>query len=205
MNKVETIKLAILTSSNKARHDRSYGNCVAGVTSSGKWIRLVSDAAGDSIATNEAKQIPLCKVIEAEIEYVPLTYQTENAVLAKLCGTTQDDVKQYVQAIQPVKEAGIFGTKSNQLTKYEMQYSRGTLRLIHVEDLTTYRHENEKCKAKFNYQGQEYTEISMTAPNWYAAEGTERKIGNAAVIVSLPNDQPFRKFIAAIYNKSEMG
>jgi hypothetical protein len=197
MSKKETIKLAVLTCSNKARHDGSHGSCVAGVTSSGKWIRLVSDADGDSIPEDDAEQM-LYKVVEAEIEHAPLTYQTENAVLLNY-SVTQDDVNPYIQNINTVNEFGIFGNKLNQLTEFEMRRNQGTLRLVVVEDLTTYRLESGNCKAKFKYQGYEYNEIAMTDPEWYAAKGTERKIGKAHIIVSLPDSPAFNKFVAAIY------
>jgi hypothetical protein len=197
MRKKEILKLAILTKSNKARRDGSFGSCVAGVTASGEWIRLVSDIDGDSISENCFGQISLPKVIETEVERVPLAYQTENAILLSY-SITQDDVKNYVRNIPTVNENGIFGNTLNKLTEYEMRRNQGTLRFVNVENLTTYRRENEKCKAEFIHQGNNYTEIAMTDPNWYAAKGTNLKVGNAHIVISLPNNPPFLKFIAAI-------
>jgi hypothetical protein len=198
MSTKETIKLAILTKSNKSRHDGGHGSCIAGVTSSGEWVRLVSDADGDSIPDIVAKQIPIRKVIEAEIEHVPLTYQVENAVLLDY-SVTQDDEKHYIRNMKTIDESGIFGNASNRLTSSEMRHNQGTLRLINVEDLAIYRFENENCKVKFKYQGCIYDEIAMTDPNWYAKRGSERFVGNAYIVVSLPDNPPFLKFIAAIY------
>ena len=92
------------------------------------------------------------------------------------------------------------GNNENQLSIFEMSATEGTLRFIDVQDLTTYRRSGENCRAKFVYRGYKYTEMSMTDPDCYAAVGTERNFGNAHIIVSLPEDSPYIKFVAAIYS-----
>jgi hypothetical protein len=198
MGRKETLKLAIITNSCKSRHNREYGRCVAGVASTGEWVRLVSDISGDSIPVNEAKRIPICTVIQAKIERAPLKYQTENAVLSEF-SVTQEDAKQYIQNIRSVNETGIFGSTSNQLEVSEMRCVKGTLRLIDAEDLKIYWNYKNKCKTEFDCGGNHY-DLPMTDPNQYTKKGSPLKsIGKAYVVVSLSNDPPFNKFAAAIY------
>jgi len=194
----ETLILAILASSNKARPDGSYGRCIAAITQTGEWVRLVADGNGASIPEKEAQQLSTGKVIEADIVRVPLDYQKENAILRnfRLLG---HDAERYFQNIIPVNEVGIFGNTSNRLSIWEINPGIGTFRLLKVEDLLTYRRENENCKAKFIYNGIQYNEMAMTDPNWYAKQNTERPIGQALIVVSLPDSPVFNKFIAAIH------
>ena len=198
MSTTEMIKLAILTRSNKRRDNNDYGSCIAGVTATGEWIRLVSDKSGDSIPTTIAEQILIKTVIEAEIERAPLKYQPENCILLNH-QPTQDNANPYIQSIRPVNEVGIFGNRYNQVQPTDMSAALGSLRFIKVENLSTYRYEGGNCKAKFAYQGYLYEEMAMTAPGWYAAVGRERTFGNAYIVVSLPNTPAFNKFVAAIY------
>lgn len=194
----EVHRIAIVTKSNKAQHNGGYGRCVAGITSEGEWVRLVSSEDGDSISEADAKRIPLGVVIEATIIRVPLAHQIENAVLLEYT-VTQEPSQKFVQRLLPIYENGIFGNTKKQLSLLEARRANGTLRLIDVEDLKTYRRPGENCRATFFYQGNQYMDMAMTDPDCYAAAGTERVFGNAHVVLSLPEDEPYIKFIAAIY------
>lgn len=196
--RTERHKIAVMTKSNKALHNGGYGRCVAGITENGEWIRLVSSAGGDSIPQDEANHIPLELVIDATVVRSPLNHQIENAVLLDYT-ITQESSQQFVQNLQQDCEKGIFGNTRNQLSPLEAGQVSGTLRLIDVEKLRTYRRQGEGCKAAFLYQGFQYIDMAMTDPNRYAAQGTEREFGNAHIVVSLPEGQPYIKFIAAIY------
>jgi len=200
MKNKETLNLLIMANSNKRRFDDSYGRCVAAVTSTGEWIRLVADKEGDSIPDSLMKEIKLRTVVKAEIERAPLTYQKENAVLLKF-DVIQDNINEYLKNIESVNESGIFGNVSNQLSSAEIKNSKGTLRYIVVDELSTYRNkaENDTCKATFVYKENKYEEMAMTDPNCYAAKGKSRTIGKARIVVSLPNKSPFYKFVAAIH------
>ena len=168
------------------------------MTKTGEWIRLVADKSGDSIHRDTATLIPLGSVIEATFERAPLKNQTENVIL-KNFAVTKDSRAQYLQSIQRVNETGIFGNTGNQLSILEMRATAGTLRLIDVTNLATYRQPGENCKTKFVYQGHEYGKMSLTAPDYYAAPGNERRIGNAYIVVSISEKPPHHKFVAAIY------
>ena len=192
------MKIAILTSSNKRCNNNEYGRCISGVTKTGEWIRLVADKFGDSIRKDIAMLIPLGSVIEITFERAPLTNQIENVILKSFV-VTQDTRTQYVQSVRRVNELGILGNTENRLSSSEMRNIVGTLRLIDVEGLVTYRLPEENCKTKFVYQGHEYIKMSMTAPDYYAATGNERKIGNAYIVVSISEKPPHNKFVAAIY------
>ena len=189
----------LICKSNKALHSGDYGRCVAGITDAGEWIRLVSSENGDSIPEADAELIPLEGVIEAEVVRAPLAHQIENAVLLKYT-VTRESSEQFVRNLLQVNEKGVFGNTKSQLSALEAKRVDGTLRLIDVENLTTYRLAEGSCKARFVYQGCQYIDMAMTDPNSYARPGSERAFGNAHIIVSLPEDQPYIKFIAAIYS-----
>ena len=197
MNNEEQIKVAILTKSNKRRNDGSFGFCVAGIDEYGEWIRLVADEDGDSLPIDV--EISIGQVILITGKRVPLTYQTENFVLNKCSIVYGEDANQYVNKLRQGDEHGIFGNTSNQLSSAEMKHCKGTLRLVAVENLSTYRRVDESCKCKFTYQGHLYNDVAMTDRGWYAKEGTERKIGKASIVVGLPNSPAFNKFVAAIF------
>ncbi|GBU20295.1 hypothetical protein R80B4_00171 [Fibrobacteres bacterium R8-0-B4] len=197
MGNKETLNLLIMANSNKRRFDKTtFGRCVAGVTLDGEWIRLVADKEGDSILDSVAEKVRLLTVVRAEIERTPLKYHKENAILLKNLGTIQDNKDNYLKNIKPIDEIGIFGNTSNQLSNDEMKKCvGGTLRYVSVDGLEIY----DRKKAKFVYQGHKYENMSMTDKNGYAAEGTTRLFGKAHIVVSLPNEPIFNKFVAAIH------
>lgn len=187
--KTERCRIAILAKSNKQLHNGGYGSCVAGITEGGEWIRLVSSEDGDSIPQGKANYIPINSVIKAEIRRAPLVHQIENAMLLYFT-VTQDSIEPFLQGVHQVEENGIFGNFSNKLSCFEANQNNGTLRLIRVEHLKTYRRPSENCKAEFTYCGHKYIDLAMTDPNCYAASGTIRSFGNAFIVVSLPEDSP---------------
>ncbi|MDR1136011.1 MAG: hypothetical protein LBL49_07525 [Clostridiales Family XIII bacterium] len=193
----EKLKVAILASSNKRRHDDEYGCCVAGVTEEGEWIRLVADKCGDSIREKDAPKVG--KVIAASFEYASFKNQIENAILIDFTPTTEDP-KEYVKNIKPVHEDALFGNKRNFLTKLEIKHCEGSLRRVFVRDLEVYWNETSSCRARFTYQQEFYEGIAMTDPKHYTKKGSApKRIGEAYIVVSLPSDPPYNKFIAAIY------
>ena len=198
MKNKEQYKVAILTKSNKRRFDGNYGFCVAGINETGEWIRLVDDKEGDSLPTDV--KIEVGQVILAGGEWTPLAYQTENFVLDKFY-VIHEDFDQYVGRLQQVDEEGIFGNTDNQLTISEMRRTTGTLRLIEVNDLEIYwEGANPKCKVRFKYSGTHYEGMAMTDPNSYTRKGSAPKqIGNAHIVVSLPAQPAYNKFVAAIF------
>ena len=193
-------KVAILAKSNKRRNNKKdYGYCVAGIDESGKWIRFVADNDGDSLP--EDVNIKVGQVILANGKRAPLTHQIENVVLDDFC-VTKETVNQYVGSLTQVDEVGIFGSTDNQLTAIEMRNVNGTLRLIGVSKLEVYWEGSVdlKCKARYEYNGTYYDGMSMTDPSNYTKKGSAPKqIGKAHIVVSLPEQPPYIKFVAAIF------
>ena len=198
MNNKEQIKLAILTKSNKRRHNDDYGLCVAAIDESGEWIRLVADKEGDSLPTNT--KLDVRQVLCVYGERAPLAYQIENFVLDDFY-VINEDFNQYIRRLKQADEEGIFGNKANQVSKKDMTNIDGTLRLIEVKELAIYWEGlDPKCKACFIYDGTRYEGMAMTDPNNYTRKGSEaKKIGNAYIVVSLPDQPAYNKFVAAIF------
>lgn len=194
----EKFKIAILTKSNKQRNNKKdFGYCVAGVTESGEWIRLVADKDGDSLPENI--EIETMQVYLVNGEGASLAYQTENILLNDF-RRVDDNFNQYINGLKQVDEVGIFGNTGNSLTDAEMQNINGTLRLIKVQNLEIYWSQNQKCRVCFEYDRNRYEDVAMTDPNHYTRKGSPPKhIGNAYIVVSLPDARPYIKFVAAIY------
>ncbi|MDL2264238.1 hypothetical protein LJC31_06250 [Synergistaceae bacterium OttesenSCG-928-I11] len=199
--KIDEFKVAILAKSNKRRNNNDYGYCIAGVTALGEWIRFVADENGDSVSQDEA--IEVGQIILALGERAPLAYQTENVVLRDFNVIDKGFSKEffrYVNNIRPIKENGIFGNAAKRLTAEEMKHNNGTLRLLEVQSLEVYWDKDKKCKALFNHNGIHFDGIPMTDPKHYTKKGSPPEyIGNACIIVSLPDEPVFNKFVAAIY------
>jgi hypothetical protein len=189
------MKIAILARSNKRRHDKSYGCCVAGITENGEWIRLVADEGGDSLPDDNTTP-RVATVIEADIVQAPLEYQVENAILGYWNYIDNEDPNDYVSILVQPNEQYLFGSTCDKLNISERNKVEGSLRIVDVQALRTYK--SEGWRASFIYNGNEY-EISMTAPNGYGKGGTVKDFGDACIVVSTPKDSPFLKFVAAIY------
>ena len=198
MKSKERIKVAILTKSNKRRYDNNYGFCVSGIDESGEWIRLVADKEGDSLPSNTG--IEVGQVISVNGEWAPLVYQTENFVLDDFV-IVHDNYYQYMNRLKQENEEGIFGNTANQVSISEMQRINGTLRLIAVEELGIYWEGiDPKCKVRFKYDGTHYEGMAMTDPKSYTRKGSGAKqLGKAHIVISLPNQPAYNKFVAAIF------
>ena len=194
---MEKFKIAILTKSNKRRRNGQYGCCIAGITEDGEWIRLVADKDGDSLPENI--EIQVWQVVLAYGERAPLTYQTENVVLDHF-DLVDDHINKYIRNLQQITEVGIFGNTSNRLSQEEMCEAKGTLRWIKVQNLEIYWNEHNSCRVLFDYNGNYFEGISMTDPKQYTNKGSSPKqIGEAHIVVSLPDSPAFNKFVAAIF------
>jgi len=136
-------------------------------------------------------------VIDATIKHVPLDFQPENAILVNW-RPIEDDVDEYIDLLGLSTEEYIFGNLSNRLTDTEMNRIDGSLRFHEVNNLAIYKDGNNRWKVKFRYNGSDYYDIAMTDPEHYQV----RFIGNAYIVVSLPNDHGgfsgYYKFVATI-------
>ncbi|MDR1840826.1 MAG: hypothetical protein LBQ86_02770 [Holophagales bacterium] len=207
----ERMKVAILAKSTKVRHDKvTYGYCVAGVNELGEWIRLVADHEGDSLiqADVDKTNLNVGKIFEVNVIRAPLKHQSENVVLVDFdFRLTNEDPNQYVGKLKQLNEVGIFGNLSYFLTNNDILNPNGTLRIIEVFNLVIYWDKNDKRKARFDYNGVKYEQMSMTDPKYYTRKGSleETSIGSAYIVVSFPEkpwtDGKYYKFVAAIYPK----
>jgi hypothetical protein len=199
MQDTEQFKIAILTKSSKRRNNNEYGCCIAGISESGEWIRLVADREGDSLPKDIGIDVKQVIIVNGKRE--PLAYQKENVVLSDF-SITKENYIQYINKLEQEEEYGIFGNTLNSMNIAEMRNINTTLRFIYVQNLEIYW-DGEitlKCKVRFIYNGNRYEGMPMTAYEYYTKKGsTPKYIGDAHIVVSLSNYSPFNKFVAAIY------
>jgi len=79
-----------------------------------------------------------------------------------------------------------------------------TMVSIMVKNLVIYRDDNSKYRTDFTIGNNTVNHISMTDPDYYRCAKDAKKynpfyVGNAIIIVSLPSDPTYYKFIAKIF------
>ena len=197
-------KIIILTKSAKRCHDGRFGYCVAGVSieSGGRyrWIRLVSDKNGDSIPDDGSFPFNPLDVVEADVFPCPLNNQIENFEFknVKKFGVAKPSI---LSKIYNVILHSFFGNMRKSV-EANVGYS---LSMLHVKQLEIYRDVNDKQRADF-YKGNNKADgIAMTdySENYRfcTRKGTKerKKITEAYIVVSLPSNPPYIKFIAKIF------
>ena len=198
-------KILLLTKSSKRKNNNQYGSCVAGVDyDTMEFIRLVADKEGDSLTDGEMLWKPL-DIIQCDINGpYPIGNQVENYVVDT--NTVKKVNYKDIAFIKKLYEEdkfqrkSFFGNMSDRIANTELLgYS---LSVIMVKDLVVYR--DDKYRADFAIGDNKASNISMTDPDYYktAKNATKSKpisIGNSIIIVSLPSDTPYCKFIAKIF------
>ncbi len=202
-------RLLLLTKSAKRKNDgATYGYCVAGIDEEGNFIRLCADQSGDSLTEGEMRFKPL-DVVECDLSGpFPISCQTENHVI-NLGNITRTEAKSvsYVDELYGDKKIGrisYFGSMRDRIEKKEAEELGYSLAAIKVRELKIYRDEKKKYRAVFQIGKNVAESVSMTDPDYYfkAKDATVEEpvvFERAILIVSLPNNPPYIKFIAKIF------
>ena len=208
-------QICILTKSYK--HG---GYCVAGIDINTKeWIRLVNSDNPNADEIRKEQMILGCKsiecldVIECDfIKHIPNNCQVENWLLntsAKPRFIKSLTIEQFVNLINIDKENYFIFNKENLLNADEIANVNRSLYIFHVRDLkieaSTYESYGEirfKYKCSFNYNDNQYSNISLTDPVYRDTSQDGLNLSNALIIASLPcvpyNDNLYYKFVAKI-------
>lgn len=200
-------KILLLTKSSKRKNNGEYGYCVAGIDFyTMEFIRLVADEKGDSLTDKEMQLKPL-DIIQCNIDGpYPINNQVENYVIET--NTTKKIDSKDIAFIKKLYEEdkfqrkSFFGDMSDRIANTELLGH--SLSVIMVKDLIVYRDDKSKYRADFAVGNNKASNISMTDPDYYptaknATKNEPISIGNAIIIVSLPSDTPYCKFIAKIF------
>lgn len=203
------LEVVILTKSSK-----NGGYCVAGVNlKNGNWIRLVSDDACTHRALScDAIKYPngsICKPLDVVeipiIKSMPLKYQPENFLIdtqknwKKINTLSLEDI---LKIHPPEYHNVLLGNRYNRITEEEIKNVGRSLILVKVTDLTIEHPREKSTKATFTYNNTQYSNMSVTDPNYYDISN-HWHTDNAILVMSLPEspylDSCYYKFIAKIF------
>jgi len=194
------MKIVVLTKSAKRMFSGNFGNCVAGLTEDGEWIRLVSDTNGDSLSDMACKSFNCLDIIDVDVTPCPIGFHPENAKLEKLNARVGKSTIAEVVGKYGVDTAPFcFVNTSNKLNEHERQETAKSLMLICVKNLEVFLENDKSYKAKFEYNEMQYDGISVTDNRFKKP----MKCSEAYIVASLPSETggfaSYYKFIAAIY------
>ena len=203
-----TRDIVILTKSAKPM-----GNCVAGIDiETGEWVRPVKRQGAIADYNMRCDDGHICEPLDVVkihfIDRCPDGCQTENELIDtdyrwQMLGTW--DINDVLEIHPEEIHSNIFGnywSYINEQQKNELDYS---LILIEVEDLEFYTNIShydgqKKTKARFIYNGLNYSHVSVTDRNFFNVEAT---YGHAYLIISMPNNAPtapnYYKLIAKVF------
>lgn len=205
------IRMVVLTKSSK------YGNnCVAGIElNSGEWIRLVTEdeeshgAVSDyDLTCEDGSVVDVFDVIVAPIiERCGNSIQPENVLLdiSKYITIVDRLTMDEVLEIHPLEiKRYILGNEYAYITEARVGSVGYSLTMVKVFDLVISQETNPsgkpKTKARFDYGGIEYENMSVTDYRFYGVPNRTR-YEEAIIIVSIgtPYNDKYYKFISAIF------
>lgn len=205
------IRMVVLTKSSK------YGkNCVAGINlANGSWVRLVTNdesshgaVSDEDLVCKDGNIVQVLDVIDAPILGACNTeIQPENVLL---------DLDTYIEIVgkmsieevlnvHPLESRGnILGNIYPYITEARVGGVGYSLTIVEVDDLEIVQEENPsgkpKTKVKFNYNGNQYENISVTDEKFYSVEnGTRYDKAILVVSIGTPYNSKYYKFVSAIY------
>lgn len=201
-------EVAILTMSSK-----NGGYCVAGIDiKNGKWIRLVSDdknthgaLSKEDVRYSDGRYCkPLDVVRIAVDQYTPIEHQPENALIdstkywKKIRTTCIEDILK----IHPAESHDVLlGNQYAYITEAGIYKVFHSLVLVKVTNFTIVKF-GQRTKANFTYRGTQYSNISVTDPEYYSVPDSWHT-ENAVLVISLPespyNGNYYYKFISKIF------
>lgn len=196
-------KILILAKSNKARHDHSYGKCIAGITrgSNGKyeWIRLVADKSGDSVLEEDFPFCPL-DIIEAEVYPCPHNNHVENHIFDSVRKISSITISQLKNIYREMPHS-FFGSMSNTF----QGRPENSLTILLASNIHFYWKTGDDGrkhqKVDFKIGNNMAKDVAMTDPDHYTNKRTseEKVIPLAICVASLPDSPVYSKFIASIF------
>ena len=205
------IRMVVLTKSSK------YGkNCVAGINLvNGNWVRLVTNdesshgaVSDDDLVCENGNSVQVLDVIDAPVFGVCIDeIQPENVLL---------DLDTYIEIIgkmsiedvlniHPLESRrNILGNIYPYITDARIGSLGYSLTIVGVDDLEIVQKENpagkQKTKVKFNYNGNQYENISVTDEKFYSVKnGTRYNKAILVVSIGTPYNSRYYKFVSAIY------
>lgn len=205
------IRMVVLTKSSK------YGkNCVAGINLvNGNWVRLVTNdesshgaVSDDDLVCENGNSVQVLDVIDAPVFWVCNDeIQPENVLL---------DLDTYIEIIgkmsiedvlniHPLESRrNILGNIYPYITDARIGSLGYSLTIVGVDDLEIVQKENpagkQKTKVKFNYNGNQYENISVTDEKFYSVKnGTRYNKAILVVSIGTPYNSRYYKFVSAIY------
>lgn len=205
------IRMVVLTKSSK------YGkNCVAGIElDSGEWIRLVTEdeeshgaVSDDDLICKDGSIVDIFDVIDAPIiERCDNSIQPENVLLdiSKYITIVGRLTLDEVLEIHPLENKRyILGNEYAYITEARVGSVGYSLTMVNVCDLVISQETNpsgkQKTKARFNYNGIKYENMSVTDYEFYDVPNRTR-YKEAIIIVSIgtPYNDKYYKFVSAIF------
>jgi hypothetical protein len=189
--------------SDKKRHNGEKGYCIAGLDSSGNWVRLVANKSGDSIDKEKVDMKPL-DIYDVKTKVAPIKHQPENNVLdgyKRTCHVSETPTFRGAIRRALCKKKYLFQNDNYYIKLSDHSDKDGSLLVAEVSGLKV-RQVAGKTKCEFDYNGVHYDYMSVTDPNFYG----DYKVGNAYVVISTPTESDYVKetgqmfkFVAAIY------
>lgn len=198
-------RILILTRSDKRREDGSFGCCVAGLSlmpeDNLKWIRLVASETGNSLSQNfEYKPLD---IIEVEIlRYCPVGVQNENYLIDEHAPIGFIKKTTIARVERAYDNNAIKHSFFGNMDKKVEGVPAATLAMIKAKDVDIYRDNagNETRRVDFNVGNNRAVGVAMTDPEFNVPKGSgEHKQYDAALlVVSLPKEYPYTKFVAKV-------
>lgn len=211
------MKVRFTVLSKSAKHGNK---CVAGILKNGHFFRIVSsdELTNGAIPNDYLKNIVdglevevLDEIQVKVIEHIPDNIQTENWLVdlskkPKIVGHT--DINEVIKLVKNNSDPYVYVNTARYLTKENVQNANGSLMFVIVENLQIKKaisFGKRRSVADFSYNGNVYTDISLTDPDYFSDENPFYE--KAALFVSLAN-KPFEnsegidryyKFIAKIF------
>lgn len=208
---MENRRLIIMTESSKFS-----GKCVAGIdVESGKWVRLVSDdeethgaIANRDLYYQDGGKCEVLDIVEVPIlEECGDDIQPENVLLdtSKYIRYVGVASLEDVLEIHPAEVRNdILGNKYSYISEQRVKSVGHSLALVEVQNLEIVQVENPygrpKTKVNFTYQGDSYTQMSVTDSRFYSvASGTLYDSAVLVVSIGTPYNEKYYKFVSGIY------
>lgn len=205
------ISIIIMTESSKFS-----GKCVAGIsTETGEWVRLVSDdeevhgaiSNDDLICSNGRKCNVLDRVSVPIICACGNQIQPENILIDGTKRITFQGKSTFLEVLDthPAEERDyILGNKYSYITEQRVNTVGYSLALVKVNNLEIMQVETPegkpKTKAKFQYQDEEYSMVSVTDPRFYSVpNGTEYDEAFLVVSIGTSYNGKYYKFVSGIF------
>lgn len=179
-----------------AKSDKNNGFCVAGVTKTGKFVRLVKDFEGSALNKEQCK-FNKTDLLTVSVLPAPLVHQKENCVLSRIINQVKTNVTIKDLMVYTQNPEFIFSNTNPWLTEEEINNQKTSFLFVEVSELLIYENKEGKHKCDFIYNNNNYKGFSMTDPEF---KFRNKRISEALIWVSLPN-APYNKYGNDLYYK----